>query len=147
MELGRSGGVQGDGTDRTKTQAQMFTRFGLTWHQKVHFSEILEFQCTRNGPQNLPFCPGSLQDTFMIYSSISHQHIFQKDLAKTKILRIENLKIWIMTQAIGWCSKRFVLPARAPANYEKQDQANGFLNLCLGQAPTPISELIHWTSH
>ena len=39
MELGRSGGVQGDGTDRTKTQTQFFTRFGLTWHQKVNFSE------------------------------------------------------------------------------------------------------------
>ena len=78
MELVRSRGVQGDGTDRTKTQAQIFTRFGLTWHQKAHFSEILEFQCTRNGSQNLPFCPGSLQDTFIIYSSISHQHIFSE---------------------------------------------------------------------
>ena len=78
MVFVRSRGVQGDGTDRTKTQAQNFTRFGLAWHQKVHFSEILEFQCTRNGPQNLPFCPGSLQDTFIIYSSISHQHIFSK---------------------------------------------------------------------
>ena len=75
MELGRSGGVQGDCTDRTNTQTQIFTRFGLTWHQKVHFSEILEFQCTRNGHQKLPFCPGSLQDTFIIYSSISHQPI------------------------------------------------------------------------
>ena len=35
----------------------------------------MEFQCTRNGPQNSPFCSGSLQDTFIIYSSISHQHI------------------------------------------------------------------------
>ena len=59
MELVRSRGVQGDGTDRTKTQTQIFTRFGFTWHQQVNFSEILEFQCTRNGAQNLPFCPGS----------------------------------------------------------------------------------------
>ena len=56
------------------------------------FSEILEFQCTRNGSQNLPFCPGSLQDTFIIYSSISHQHIFPK-IFPGKI-KTENLKIW-----------------------------------------------------
>ena len=30
----------------------------------------------RNGFENLPFCPGSLQDTFIIFSSISHQHIY-----------------------------------------------------------------------
>ena len=78
MVLRRSRGVQGDRTDRTKTQTQIFTRFGLTWHQKVHFSWFSECQCTRKGPQNLPFCPVSLQDTFIIYSSISHQHNFQK---------------------------------------------------------------------
>ena len=82
MELRRSRGVQGDGTDRTKTQTQIVTRFGLTWHQKVHFSEILEFQCTRNGIQNLQFRPGSLQDTFIIYSSISHRHILFENIAK-----------------------------------------------------------------
>ena len=37
----------------------------------------LEFQCTRNGSQNPPFCPWSPQDTFIIYSSISHHHNFQ----------------------------------------------------------------------
>ena len=84
MVFVRSGGVQGDGTDHTKAQAQIFTPFGLTWHQKVHFSEILEFQCARNGPQNLPFCPGSLQDTFIIYSSISHQHMLSKIFPRTK---------------------------------------------------------------
>ena len=66
LELVRSGGVQGDRTDGTMTHTQIFKRFGLTWHhQKVNFSEILEFQfwpCTRNGPQNLLFCPGSLQE-------------------------------------------------------------------------------------
>ena len=74
---------------------QSFSRFGGTWGQKVHFSTFpgkLTFQCTRNGPQNPPFCPGSLQDTFIIYSSISHQHIFQKYLSK-KNSRIENRKI------------------------------------------------------
>ena len=96
MELGRSGGVQGDRTDRTKTAQQIFARFGLTWHRKVQlstFSGKLTFQSTRNGLQNLPFCPGSLRDTFIIYSSISHQHIFRKYGAKRKISRIENLKI------------------------------------------------------
>jgi len=57
----------------------------------VHFSEILEFQCTRNCHQNLPFCPGSLQDTFIIYSSISHQHISPKMFpGKQKLI----LQIW-----------------------------------------------------
>ena len=26
----------------------------------------LTFQCTRNGPQNLPYCPGSIQDTLLL---------------------------------------------------------------------------------
>ena len=98
MELGRSGGVQGDRTDHTKTAQQIFTRFGLTWHRKVHFSSFfgkLTFQCTRNGPRDLPFCPGSLQDTFIIYSSISHQHIFKNIVQKEKSSRIKHLKIWI----------------------------------------------------
>ena len=98
MELGRSGGVQGDRTDRTKTAQQLFARFGLTWHRKVHFSQFsgkLTFHSTRNGPQNPQFCPGSLQDTFIIYSSISHQHIFRKLFPKQKNLenrKSENLK-------------------------------------------------------
>ena len=53
----------------------------------------MEFQCTRNGSRNLPFCPGSLQDTFIIYSSISHQHMFQKYFAKKKHWIVENLEI------------------------------------------------------
>ena len=96
MELERSGGVQGDRTDLTKTAQQIFTRFGLTWHRKVHFSKKigkLTFQSTRNGPQNPPFWSGSLQDTFIIYSSISHQHIFQTYFAKRKISRVGHLKI------------------------------------------------------
>ena len=47
----------------------------------------LTFQCTRNGPQNLPYCPGSIQDTFIIYSSISHQHIFHTYFASGKMVR------------------------------------------------------------
>ena len=68
-----------------RSYMQIFSRFGLTWHRKVNFSTFsgkLTFQSTRNGPQNLPFCPGSLQDTFIIFSSISHQHIFRKYFSK-----------------------------------------------------------------
>ena len=53
-----------------RSYMQIFSRFGLTWHRKVNFSTFsgkLTFQSTRNGPQNLPFCPGSLQDTFIIF--------------------------------------------------------------------------------
>ena len=50
----------------------------------------LTFQCTRNGPQNPPFCPGSLQDTFIICSLILHQHIFRKYVAEIK--NLENRK-------------------------------------------------------
>ena len=74
---------------------QSFSRFGGTRCEKVHFSTFsgkLTFQCTRNGSRNPPFRPGSLQDTFIIYSSISHQYIFRKYFAKTKT-RIGNLKI------------------------------------------------------
>ena len=76
---------------------QSFSRFGGTWDQKVHFSTFsgkLTFQSSRNGPQNPLFCPGSLQDTFIIYSSISHQHIFPKYFPKTNIenRKSENLK-------------------------------------------------------
>ena len=72
---------------------QSFSRFGGAWYQKVHFSTFdgkLTFQCSRNGLQNPPFCPGFLQDTFIIYSSISHQHIFRKSFAKTT--NLENQK-------------------------------------------------------
>ena len=52
---------------------------------------------TRNGPRNLPFCPGSLRDTFIIYSSISHQHIFPEIFVwqdKIGNRQIGNLKMW-----------------------------------------------------
>ena len=81
-----------------RSYLQSFSRFGGTWGQKVHFSLFsgkLTFQCSRNGPQNPPFCPGSLQDTFIIYSSISHKHIFRKYFSKTQNLenrKSENLK-------------------------------------------------------
>jgi len=76
---------------------QFVARFGLTWHRQVHVSTCsgkLTFQCSRNGNQNLPFCHGSLQDTFISYSSISHKHISQKRVAKkTKNSIMWNLKI------------------------------------------------------
>ena len=55
-----------------------------------------ESQCARNGPQNPPFCPGPVQDTFIIYSSISHQHIVRTYFATKRNLENQkpgNLKI------------------------------------------------------
>ena len=94
LKLGRSGGVRGERTDHTKTFRRTLAGLGLTW--QVHFSTFdgqLELQCTRNGPQNPPYCPGSLQDTFVIYSSISRQHVFRTYFAKRKNSKIENLEI------------------------------------------------------
>ena len=74
-KLGRSRGVRGERTDHTKIFRRTLAGIGLTRPQRVHFSTFdgkLELQCTRNGPQNHPFCPGSIQDTFIIISSISH---------------------------------------------------------------------------
>ena len=50
-----------------RSYLQIFSRFGGTRCQKVHFSTFsgkLTFQSNRNGLQNPTFCPGSLQDTF-----------------------------------------------------------------------------------
>ena len=38
------------------------------------------FQCIGNGSQNEPFPPGSFQDTLIICSVISQQHIFDFSL-------------------------------------------------------------------
>ena len=78
-----------------RSYMQIFSRFGLTWHRKVNFSTFsgkLTFQSTRNGPQNLPFCPGPLQDTFIIFPRYltniffknSFQNIFSKNTLKTE---------------------------------------------------------------
>ena len=99
VEIGRSRGVRGERTEHTKIFRRTLAGFGLTWHRKVNFSTFdgkLELHCTRNGPQNLPYCPGSVQDTFIIYSSISHQHLFRKYVGKRKNSNIENLKILII---------------------------------------------------
>ena len=56
----------------------------------------LEFQCTRNGPQNPPCCPGSPRNTFIIFSLIFQNHIFQIGFAQKQNLenkKSENLKI------------------------------------------------------
>ena len=99
MKLGRSRGVREERTDHTKIFPRVLAGSGLTWQQKVHISTFdgkLTFQCTRNSFQNPPFCPGSLQDTFVIYSSICHQHISRKYFAKRNNLvnrKYENMKI------------------------------------------------------
>ena len=85
IQVGRSRGVRGERTEHTQLFSRTLAGFGLTWHQKDHFSTFdgkLELQCTRNASQNLPYCPGSFQDTFIIYSSISHQRNFLKYVVK-----------------------------------------------------------------
>ena len=70
---------------------------GLTWHQKVHFPTFdgkLELQCTRNGPQNPPFCPGSLSRTPLLFITRYLTNINAKLISqKEQISRIANLKI------------------------------------------------------
>ena len=80
-----------------RSYMQIFSRFGGTRCRKVHFSTFsgkLTFQSSRNGLQNPPFCPGSLQDTFIIYSSISHQHLFPQYVPQKNLenRQSENLK-------------------------------------------------------
>ena len=96
MEFMGFRGFQEDRTDHTVLLANFQPVFGGTWGQKVHLATCdgkLTFQSTRNGPQNISFCPGSLQDAFIIYSSISHQHIYRKYVATNNISIIKNLKI------------------------------------------------------
>ena len=96
--MGRSRGVQEERAEHTKTFRRTLAGFRLAGHQKVRFSTFdgkLESKCIRNGIQNPPYCPGSLQDTFIIYSSISHQHIFPTYFPPKKHLenrKSENLK-------------------------------------------------------
>ena len=119
--MGRSRGVRGERTDHTKIFRRTLAGSGLTWHQKVHFSTFsgkLTFQCSRNGPQNPPFCPGSLQDTFIIYSSISHQHNFQKYFPKKQNLenrKSENLKFQ-KTQVTNKCPEECMKIPEIPGN-------------------------------
>ena len=79
MELRRSGGVQGDGTDRTKTQTQIFTRFGLTWHQKVHFSEYWNFNVLEMALKTFHFVPG-LSRTPLLFIPRYLTNIFFKNM-------------------------------------------------------------------
>ena len=79
-----------------RSYMQIFSRFGLAWHRKVNFSTFsgkLTFQSTRNGPQNLPFCPGPLQDTFIIFPRYLTNMFFENMFNKTKIVKTENRKI------------------------------------------------------
>ena len=80
--------------DHTKIFRRTLAGFGFSWHQKVHFSTFsgkLTSRCTRNGFQNPSFCPRSLQNTFIMDSSISHQHISRTYFANKTNLRIDNL--------------------------------------------------------
>jgi len=69
------------------------------WHQKDHFSTFdgkLQLQYITNGVQNLPYFSGSLHNTFIIYSAISHHQIFQNYFGKKQNLEThesENMKI------------------------------------------------------
>jgi hypothetical protein len=99
--LGRSRGVRGERTEHTKTFRRTLAGFGFTWHRRVHFSTFdgkLELHCTRNGLQNHPYCPGSIQETFMDFSSISHHQIFQK--YSTKKQHLENRKSGSRTKQV-----------------------------------------------
>jgi len=49
----------------------------------------LELQCTRNGHQNPQFCPGSPQNTFIIFL-----RYFKTIFPQTSFPEIENLEIW-----------------------------------------------------
>jgi hypothetical protein len=64
----------------------------------------LTFQCTEHGLQNPLYCPGSIQDTFIIYFPISHQHIFQNYVVKqTKKTRIRNISQNHKSQSFAIC--------------------------------------------
>ena len=94
---GGLGGVREERTEHTKLFSRTFAGSGLTKRRASWFSwfsEILEFQCTRNGPQNLPFCPGSPQNTFILFSSIFQNQIFQMSFQTSDIWKSGNLKVW-----------------------------------------------------
>jgi len=64
-------------------QVSYFLSHQITKSLSFMISGKLECQSTRNSPQNQPYSPGSIQDTFIIYASISHQHIIKKCFTKT----------------------------------------------------------------
>ncbi len=72
----------------------------------------LKVQCTRNGTQNTQFCPGSIQDAFIICSSISRHQMFQNKNARRN--NIENRKSGAHT-ARARARARARACARAPA--------------------------------
>ena len=94
--MGRSRGVREERTDHTKLFSRTLAGSGLTWHQEVQFSTFdskLELRCTRSGSQNPPFCPGSLQNTFIIVPRYLTNIFFKHILQTENIPRIENLEI------------------------------------------------------
>ena len=95
--MGRSRGVREERTEQTKLFSRTFAGSGLTKRRASRFSwflEILEFQCTRDGPQNLPFCPGSPHNTFIFLLRYFKTGFFKLILLKSKIWKSGNLKVW-----------------------------------------------------
>ena len=97
LNFGRSRGVRDTvlfsrtlaGSGLTKLRASRFS-----W-----FSEILEIQCTRDGLQNLPFCPGSPHNTFIHFLRSSKTRFFKlvfvkRTFGNLEILKSTNLKVW-----------------------------------------------------
>ena len=62
LKLGMSGGVQGHGTDHTKTLSRTLAGFGLTWPRKVHFS-------TFDGKLGVPHYLLMLEACLMVHGS------------------------------------------------------------------------------
>ena len=95
MKWGRSRGVRDERTEHTQLFCRTLAGSGLTGHQKVHFSTFdgkLESQC-RNEPQNLPFCPGSLQNTFMHFLR-KYINSCLSSFFLSNIWTSGNLKVW-----------------------------------------------------
>ena len=92
--MGRSRGVREERTDHTKLFSRTLAGFGLTRHQKVHFSTYdgkLELQCTRNGFKTLHFVQG-LSRTPLLFIPRYLTNMFFEHILQTK-RNLENLKI------------------------------------------------------
>ena len=71
---GKTGFSRGFWQDRSEREngaqlygprVSIFLSHGIVKSLTFRIYGKLKFQCTRNGPQNPPFCPGSIQNTFM----------------------------------------------------------------------------------
>ena len=83
---------------------------GLTFpnNEITQYSCFGECQCTRIDPQNLPFCPGPPQNTFIIYSSIFQNDNYLNCVSRIwnfehlKIFDSENLKLCFLGEICSW---------------------------------------------